>query len=575
MKAPNQKPFMAGRKYLPYLSLGLIVGLWLVARFNPPQTAIAASRGVAGRVSDEQGEPVGDAELRLYVNESREPVAETRSQPDGTYLLVLGEEEAVSNVSVEVERPHFQPYTWSPSREELVTLLEQGSFVTHDIVLERRIVASFWIVMLIFVGMLAIIASERLHNTLAALLAMVLIFGFSLVGGTFFPDLFVFSFEQALEYIDFEVIFLLLGMMIVIGVIEETGIFQWTAYQAYRLSHGRVWLLVIILMSITTVASALLDNVTTMLLITPIILEIALALKINPLSLVLPALLAANAGGLATLIGTPVNVMIGSYAGLSFNDFAVNQTPGVVMAMVGLMIFIQLYFWKEYHTVSAGPSPSLMKRLEENGRIRDMAKLRKGGIVFIGLLILFVVGERFNLSPAISAIAGAVAILLWVRPDIRQMMGVVDWTTLVFFISLFIVIGAVQEVGLLALISEWLGRIVGTSLIGALLLIVWVAAILSGVIDNIPFAAAMLPVVKFLTRTIPGAQNHALYYGLAIGADLGGNSSLIGSSANLVVAGITERAGYKISFRRFLQVGLPATLITTAIGCLWLIIHFL
>jgi Na+/H+ antiporter NhaD/arsenite permease-like protein len=216
-----------------------------------------------------------------------------------------------------------------------------------------------------------------------------------------------------------------------------------------------------------------------------------------------------------------------------------------------------------------------MKRLEENGRIRDSIKLRKGGIVFGALLVLFVFGEQFHLSPAISAIAGAVVMLVWVNPDIHEMMSVVDWTTLVFFIGLFIVVGAVQEVGLLALVADWIGNAVGTNLLAALLAIVWIAALLSGVVDNIPFAAAMLPVVRFLTRTIPGAENYALYYGLAIGADLGGNSSLIGSSANLVVAGITERAGYRITFRKFLQVGVPATIVTTAIGCLWLIIHFL
>lgn len=562
-------------RLMPYLALVFVVGLWLVKQAQPLETALAASRGVAGHVSDEQGEPVDDAMLRLYVNEEAEPAAETHSQPDGAYLLALPEAWNVSSVRVEAERPHFQTYTWTPDKSDLAKLLEEGSFVTHDIALERRIVASFWITTAIFLGMLAVIATERLHNTLAALLAMVLIFAVSLLGGAINPDLFIFTFDQALGHVDFEVFFLLLGMMIVIGVIEETGIFQWLAYQAYRLSRGRVWLLVIILMTITAMASALLDNVTTMLLITPIILEIALTAGIDPLSLVLPALLAANVGGLATLIGTPVNIMIGSFVGLSFNDFVINLTPGVLLALVGLMIFVQIRFRKEYHTRKKRLSRSLMKKLEENGRIRDAAELRKAGIVFGALLILFVVGERFHLSPAISALAGAVVMLIWVNPDIEEMMGVVDWTTLIFFIGLFIVVGAVQEVGMLSLIAGGISRLVGENLTAALLIIVWVAALLSGVIDNIPFAAAMLPVVKFLTRTIPGAESNALYYGLAIGADLGGNSSLIGSSANLVVAGITERAGYKLTFRKFLQVGLPATAITTAIGCVWLIIHFL
>lgn len=558
-----------------YLALVFIVGLWLARQIQSPEAAVAASRGVAGHITDEQGEPVADAILRLYINEEADPAADTHSQPDGAYLLVLPEEQSVSSVRVEAERPHFKVYTWIPDANELATLLEEGSFATHDIILERRIVASFWITLVIFLAMLAIIATEQLHNTLAALLAMVLIFGVSLLGGSIHPDLFIFTFEQALEYVDFEVIFLLIGMMIVIGVIEETGIFQWLAYQAYRLSRGKVWLLAIILMTITAMASALLDNVTTMLLITPIILEIALTAGINPLSLVLPALLAANVGGLATLIGTPVNIMISSFVGLSFSDFVFHLTPGVLLALIGLIVFVQLRYRKEYHTRKRRLSPALMKKLEENGRIRDAVKLRKAGIVFGALLILFVAGERFHLSPAISALAAAVVMLIWVNPDIEQMMGVVDWTTLIFFIGLFIVVGAVQEVGILSLIADGISSLVGSNLTAALLIVVWVAALVSGVVDNIPFAAAMLPVVRFLTRTIPGAESNALYYGLAIGADLGGNSSLIGSSANLVVAGITERAGYKITFRKFLQVGIPATAITAAVGCLWLIIHFL
>lgn len=565
-----------GKRFLtPYLALAFILALWLFKQFHLPTLALAANRGVAGHVTDAQGEPVVDATLRLYLNKEARPVTETHSQPDGAYLLILPEGQVVSSVRIEVEHSHFQVHTWVPGKSELATLLEEGSFATHDIILMRRIELSFWVTTAIFLGMLALIATERLHNTLAALSAMVLIFGVSLLGGSVNPELFIFTFEQALEYVDFEVIFLLIGMMMVIGVIEETGIFQWLAYQAYRLSRGKIWLLAIILMTITAMASALLDNVTTMLLITPIILEIALAAGINPLSLVLPALLAANVGGLATLIGTPVNIMIGSFVNLSFNDFVINLTPGVLLALIGLIVFVQLRYRKEYLTPQRPLSPALMQQLEENGRIRDVIKLRKSGIVFAVLLVLFIVGERFHLSPAIAALAGAVVMLIWVNPDIEQMMGVVDWTTLLFFIGLFVVVGAVQEVGVLSFVADGISRLVGSNLTVALLIIVWVAAILSGVVDNIPFAAAMLPVVKFLTRTIPGAESNALYYGLAIGADLGGNSSLIGSSANLVVAGITERAGYKITFWKFLQAGLPAMFITTVLGCLWLIIHFL
>ncbi|MBN1313412.1 MAG: ArsB/NhaD family transporter [Anaerolineae bacterium] len=560
---------------IPYLALLLIVGLWLVKVFQPSAVATAARRGVAGHVLDDQGEPIVDAQLRLYINREAEPAAETHSQPDGAYLLVLPEEKTVTSVRVEAEHSHFELSVWTPDRDEITNLLEAGTFVTHDIVLERQIVASFWIATVIFIGMLLLIATERLHSTLAVLLAVVLIFGVSLLGGAIMPDLFIFTFEQALEYVDFEVIFLLLGMMIVIGVIEETGIFQWLAYQAYRLSRGRVWLLTVILMTITTIASASLDNVITMLLITPIALEIALVLGINPFSLLVPALLAANVGGTGTLIGTPVNIIIGSYTEFGFNDFLINLMPGVLLGEVGLVFFVLLWYRKDHLSGGQKLSADLIKRLEENGRIRDAAKLRKSGIVFAGLLMLFIFGEPLHLTPDIAALTGAVVMLIWVNPDIEQMMGVVDWTTLMFFIGLFIAVGAIQEVGLLAMLATGISTIVGTNLLAAVLVVVWGSALLSGVVDNIPFAAAMLPVVKLLTHTVPNAENKVLFYALSTGANLGGNSTLIGSSANLVVAGVTERAGYRITFRQFLKVGLPATIVTTAIGCLWLLVHFM
>jgi len=194
--------------------------------------------------------------------------------------------------------------------------------------------------------------------------------------------------------------------------------------------------------------------------------------------------------------------------------------------------------------------------------------------VFAVMLAFFVAGERIHLEPAVTAIMGAVAMLVWVAPDIEEMLKVVDWTTLMFFIALFILVGAIQEVGLISIIAAGIGRVVGENLPAAILVMVWAAALLSGVIANIPFTAAMLPVVSFLTRTVPGASNQVLYYSLSIGSAMGGNSTLIGASANLVTAGIAERAGYRITYLDFLKVGMPATILTVAIGTVWLFIQF-
>jgi Na+/H+ antiporter NhaD/arsenite permease-like protein len=440
--------------------------------------------------------------------------------------------------------------------------------------MQRRVTPAFWVATLSFVLVLVLIALEKLHKTTAALLGTALVLGVSFVGGAVNPNLFIFDFEQALGYVDFDVIFLVMGMMIVIGVIEETGIFQWLAYQAYRLSRGRMWLLVTILMIITAVASALLDNVTTMLLMAPITVQIALTVGINPLSLLVPEIMASNVGGISTLIGTPTNILIGSYADLGFNDFLVNLTPGVVVAMGFLIVYVVLRYRKEHRAAGLELSDSMRERLRESGRITQPTKLQKAGLIFAIMLFLFVIGDRIHLVPAVTAILGAVAMLLWVAPDIEEMMRVVDWTTLVFFIALFIAVGALQEVGLISLIATGIGNLVGDNLALAILIVVWSAALLSGVIDNIPFTAAMLPVVAYLSAAIPGAGNNVLWFGLSIGAAMGGNSTLIGASPNLVTAGISERAGYRITYLGFLKVGFPAMLITVLVGTVWLFIRF-
>jgi Na+/H+ antiporter NhaD/arsenite permease-like protein len=335
-----------------------------------------------------------------------------------------------------------------------------------------------------------------------------------------------------------------------------------------------VWLLVIVLMLLTAVASALLDNVTTMLLMAPITLQIALALGLNPLSLLIPEVLASNVGGIATLIGTPTNILIGSFANLSFNDFVVNLTPGVLLAMVGLIIYVQVFFRKEYRAAGSKLSPALSAKLAENARITHPAELRKAGIVFAGMLALFVFGEVLHLVPAVTALIGSTVLLVWIQPDVDEIIRAVDWTTLLFFIGLFVVVGAIQEVGLISLVAVAVGDLVGDNLQLAIVLIVYLAAFISMVVDNIPFTAAMLPVVGYLTVTIPGADNNALFYTLSVGSAMGGNGSLIGASPNLVTAGIAERAGYPFSYMGFMKVGLPSMILTVTLGLIWLLIRF-
>jgi Na+/H+ antiporter NhaD/arsenite permease-like protein len=563
------------RRWLFLGALVLALGCLFIPVWAQGETDESGDAGpaISGRLVDPLGEPIHDADVAARANGADEPVAHTESQEDGSYLLALPAD-TFEALELESTRPHFQPVPIPLKPEQLAELNAGGTVGLPDIEMERRITPGFWVATLSFVLVLGLIALEKLHKTTAALLGVALVLGASFVGGAINPDLFIFDFERALSYVDFDVIFLVMGMMIVIAVIEETGIFQWMAYQAYRLSRGRMWLLVVILILITSVASALLDNVTTMLLMAPITIQIALTMGINPLSLLLPEVLASNVGGISTLIGTPTNILIGSYAGLSFNDFLIKLTPGVVMALVVLAVYMTLRYRKQYAAASGQLSDAMRERLRESGRITQPVKLRKAGLIFAVMLVLFVMGDAIHLVPAVTAIMGSVAMLLWVAPDIEEMLSVVDWTTLMFFIALFMAVGALQEVGLIGIIATGIGNLVGQNLTAAMLVVVWSAALLSGVIDNIPFAATMLPVIAYLTRTIPGAENDVLWYALSIGAAMGGNSTLIGASPNLVTAGIAERAGFRITYLQFLKVGLPATLLTVAVGTVWLLIRF-
>ena len=321
----------------------LLVGLLLVipgevlASDQPPGQE--GNFVIIGQLLDSQDQPVEDALVTASKPEGDLVLAETHSLEDGTWRLLLLEVPP-GTLRITIEHPRFNPEILNLTVGEMDDLNKIGLYRIGEITLNRDINAGFWAATLIFLGVLLLIAFERLHSTTAALAGMSAVFIVSYVGGTINPEFFIFSFERGLSYINWEVIFLVMGMMIIVAIIEGTGIFQWMAFQAYRLSRGRSWLLVLILILITAVASALLDNFTTMLLMVPISLQIGLALGINPLALIIPEVLASNVGGISTLVGTPTNILIGAYANISFTDFLVNQTGGVTIALAALCAYI-------------------------------------------------------------------------------------------------------------------------------------------------------------------------------------------------------------------------------------------
>ena len=569
---------------------------WLVAAtfiliLFTATTAVAGDQPpgyfISGRLHDAQGQPVTGAEVAIYSGEgvpapipqaaggsaAETTLASTQSQSDGSWTLRLATLPP-EGLTVAVNHPHFQPQVTQLDAGHLDLLRTDRGLELGETILDRRVTPAFWAATAIFLGMLLIIALERLHSTTAALAGLSAVFVVSYAGQVFAPGFFIFTFQRALTYINWEVIFLVMAMMIIIAIIEGTGVFQWAAFQAYRLSRGHAWLLALILMLLTAFASALLDNFTTMLLMVPISMQIGLALGINPLALIIPEVLASNVAGISTLIGTPTNILIGAYAGIGFSDFLINQTIGVVLALAIVAAFALYYYRAEWRKSGGGISARLYERLAENARIEDSGALWRSGLVFALVLVGFVVGDRYEIVPAVPALVGATILLVWLQPNIHTMISAVDWTTLVFFMALFMVVGAVQEVGLISFVAQGMGQVVGQNLVLGLFIVIFASGTLSLVITNIPLAASLLPVVEFLSGSIPSASNKALYYALSMGAAMGGNGLLISGEANLVTAGITEQAGTPISFAEFLKIGLPITYLTLVAGFLWLLLHF-
>lgn len=551
------------------LALALVAGPTLAGTPQQVQEGMV----ITGLLRNPQGGAIPAAHISAFTPNGNEALVETESQADGTWALQFDELNAQALVVV-VSHPHYVNQTTNLDAVALGRLAENGSLGLGESILQRQITPGFWAAAAIFVGVLLLIAFEKLHNTTAALVGLSAIFLVTYVFGNINSGYYIIGFERALDYINWEVIFLVMGMMIVIAVIERTGIFQWTAFQAYRLSRGRTWLLVLILMLVTAVASALLDNFTTMLLMAPISLQIGLALGINPLALIIPEIMASNVGGISTLIGTPTNILIGAYADIGFSDFLVNQTVGVVVALILMGMYVLWHYRAEWRKHPGGISEALYARLEKNAQLEDLDSLLKSGIVFVLILAGFIVGESFHVVPAVPALVGATVLLLWLKPDVHAMIQAVDWTTLVFFMALFIVVGAIQEVGMLGFAADWMAALIGENLDLGIFVMVIGVGLLSTVVANIPLAASFLPIVDFLSGSIPGASNKVLYYALSMGAAMGGNGLLISAEANLVTAGITTQADTPISFVEFMKVGIPVTLITLLVGFGWLILRF-
>jgi Na+/H+ antiporter NhaD/arsenite permease-like protein len=413
-----------------------------------------------------------------------------------------------------------------------------------------------WIAGAVFLLTYALIISERVHRTVSALLGGVVML---LVG--------VIHQDEALAAIDWNVIFLLAGMMVIANLLRETGLFQWIGIQAVKLGRGQPFRILVILSLVTAASSALLDNVTIVILVVPVTLFVAASLETSPFPFLVAEILASNIGGTATLIGDPPNILIGSAADIDFVTFAANMMPITFIILAVFLVYCWFRFRRELR--SSRRRPLDIDALETEALITDRRLLRKALIVVCGVLVGFLTHAALHYEPATIALAGATILLVWTRRDPHAIFRDVEWTTLLFFVGLFITVEAVAQVGIIEAVAGGFLRVTHGSIGQAATALLWLSAIASGVVDNIPYTAAMIPVVETLGRTLP---IEPLWWSLALGACLGGNATLIGASANVVVADLAARSGHPISFRRFLGYGLVVTVFSVllATGYIWL-----
>ena len=438
-----------------------------------------------------------------------------------------------------------------------------------------------WVGLGILLFVYALIISEVVHRTLAAALGGIA----AILALNYYKSGAALTLAETTTLIEWETIGLLLGMMVMVGVISHTGIFEWFAVQAYKKSKGNVWTLVVILCSVTAVLSAFLDNVTTMLLLTPVTIQLARVLDLNPIPVLIAEVLFSNIGGAATMIGDPPNIIIGSMMsesaiagntdagiaglasqGVSFNDFIIELAPGILLTIIPTFMMLKWMYADEF----AGERIRDVEELESKYGVKDAKMLKASGTI-LGLVILgFFLNPILHIPVSWVALVGAVLMLLVTNPhELEEPLEKVEWTTLIFFAGLFVLIHSLQHLGVIS----WIGDQVESSIIffdqeyrfvAALVIILWVSAIASAFIDNIPYTITMIPVVLQISVSL-NLDLGPLIWALAFGACLGGNGTLIGASANVVTAGMSEEAGYPISFNQFFKAGFPVMLMTVSI----------
>lgn len=415
------------------------------------------------------------------------------------------------------------------------------------------------IAIIVFVVVIGLIISEKVNSAAAALAgAMALV-----VTG-------VMSAHRALSYIDFNTIGLLVGMMVLVAIIRQSGLFEYVAIKAAKMVHGDPWKIMIAFILLTAVLSGILDNVTTVLLVGPMTIAIAKMLEINPVPFLMTQILASNVGGTATLIGDPPNIMIGSAANLSFMDFLKNTGVAVVLVIVFMIVMMRFVYKKEIEV--EGLDTSKIMNLDPDKSITDKPLLIKGVVVIILVILGFIFHDQIGMETSVIALTAAAVMLIIGGVNVDNAIQDVEWTTIAFFMALFVVVGGLTETGVIKQVAAVIIERTAGHPVMMMLILLWASALLSSFLNNIPFIATLIPLV--LALKADGMDAEPLWWAISLGACLGGNGTMIGASANVVLSDISTKHGYPITFKSYMRVGMPFMLGSVFISMVFLLVKY-
>ncbi len=421
------------------------------------------------------------------------------------------------------------------------------------------------IVLAIFLITYFVIFTEKIHRTIAALFGAVVLILYGHYEGFL-------SAEDVIHMVEYEVIFLLASMMIIVSLLMKAGFFEYLGIKTVKLARGNPWKMLVLFGFITGFVSMFLDNVTTVLLMVPITINVAKTLGISPIPLLLTEVLFSNIGGVGTLVGDPPNIMIAAATGFTFMDFIENLFPVAVISMIIVTLLFRIYY-SDYVKVKPRNIEDILK-LDENSFVKDREMMNRTLIILFLTIALFTIHHKIGLEPfEVAAIGASLSLLVnykKVQKELHSILENVEWSTLIFFAALFIIVGIVDTVGLLKIAADAIVGFVHENYLLATLLILWGSAAGSAIVDNIPFTATMIPLILHIEEA--GIKTDALWWALAIGAGFGGNATPIGASANVVTLGFAEKLGFRITFKEWLKIGTLTTLLSCFIGSIYVII---